>query len=347
MPSISIIMPVYNSEKYLKAAIESIINQTFTDWELIIIDDGSIDRSGKICDEYAQKDSRIIVIHQENQGMCAARNYGMENAKGKYIAFMDNDDECEPELLSRSYAAAVKFQADVVKFGRCSEIVNSDGSVIKKDTRNLDFNIYTKERVFENFFYLRGLGVFSPIWDGIYCSEIIKKNKLLFDTSLRYGEEDTIFCLSLLPHITTFVTIPGVYYKHYIWEGHSASSKFDKRALDKYMVSADAMKKTLESQKLWNKNPVLQNLCIIGQYVLPVLEKLHHENCPYSYKEKRDVLNNLKTSPSTSTVFSLRIFIQMIRKDIKKSTVFLIYNLRWYRLLLMIYKFYFNVKSIF
>lgn len=347
MPSISIIMPVYNSEKYLKSAIESITNQTFTNWEFIIIDDGSTDQSGKICDEYAQKDSRIIVIHQKNQGMCAARNYGMGIAKGKYIAFMDNDDECDPELLSRSYAAAIEYQADIVKFGRYSETVNTEGVLQKQNIRNLDFNIYTKESVFENFFYLRGLGVFSPVWDGIYCSETIKKNKILFDTSLHYGEEDTIFCLSLLPYITTLVTIPGVYYKHYIWEGHSTSSKFDKKIFEKYMVSADVMKRTLESQELWNKNPVLQNLCIIGQYILPVLEKLHHENCPYSYKEKRDILNNLKISPGMSTVFSPRIFIQMLKSDIKKGMFFLIYHLGWYRLLFVIYTLYFNVKSMF
>ena len=86
-PEISIIVPVYNSEKYLEECIKSILNQTFADFELILIDDGSHDSSGLICDKYAEKDKRIIVVHQENKGICGARNAGLDIARGKYIGF--------------------------------------------------------------------------------------------------------------------------------------------------------------------------------------------------------------------------------------------------------------------
>ena len=86
-PEISIIVPVYNSEKYLEECIKSILNQTFADFELILIDDGSDDSSGLICDKYAEKDKRIIVVHQENKGICGARNAGLDIARGKYIGF--------------------------------------------------------------------------------------------------------------------------------------------------------------------------------------------------------------------------------------------------------------------
>ena len=98
MPKLSIIVPVYKVEQYLHKCIGSILSQTFTDFELILIDDGSPDRSGEICDEYAAKDNRIIVIHQKNRGVSAARNAGLDIAQGEYIGFVDSDDWIEPEM---------------------------------------------------------------------------------------------------------------------------------------------------------------------------------------------------------------------------------------------------------
>ena len=96
---ISIIIPVYNVEKYLAKCIDSILNQAFTDWELILIDDGSVDQSGKICDEYACKDNRIKVTHKKNEGVSKARNTGITLAKGEYICFIDSDDWIDVNYL--------------------------------------------------------------------------------------------------------------------------------------------------------------------------------------------------------------------------------------------------------
>ena len=96
---ISIITPVYNAEKYLRCCIDSIIAQTFTDFELLLIDDGSKDKSGAICDEYAAKDARIRVFHKENGGVSSARNLGLDNAKGEWITFIDSDDWVKQDYL--------------------------------------------------------------------------------------------------------------------------------------------------------------------------------------------------------------------------------------------------------
>ena len=96
---ISVIVPVYNVEKYLRECIESVLAQTHQNWEMILVDDGSEDSSGEICDEYAKKDNRILVIHQENQGLSGARNTGFENAKGEYVYFLDSDDWIVPEAI--------------------------------------------------------------------------------------------------------------------------------------------------------------------------------------------------------------------------------------------------------
>ena len=118
MVKISVIIPVYNSEKYVANTIENILNQTFTDFELILVDDGSKDSSGQICDIYAKKDARIKVIHKENGGICDARNKGLEIAQGKYIMFSDNDDTMELTTLEDNYKLIIENNADLVKFGR-------------------------------------------------------------------------------------------------------------------------------------------------------------------------------------------------------------------------------------
>ena len=103
MPKISVIVPVYRGEKYLREYIESILGQTFKDFELLLFDDGSPDRSGEICDEYARKDGRIRVIHKENEGINATRRRGVHEAKSEWIAFCDDDDTMEPYALQSLY----------------------------------------------------------------------------------------------------------------------------------------------------------------------------------------------------------------------------------------------------
>ena len=117
MPELSIIVPVYKVEKYLSKCIDSILAQTFTDFELILIDDGSPDRCGEICDEYAAKDSRIIVIHQQNKGVSTARNAGLKIAKGKYIGFVDSDDWIEQEMYEQMLQTVKHNSAEIVTCG--------------------------------------------------------------------------------------------------------------------------------------------------------------------------------------------------------------------------------------
>ena len=98
-PKISVIVPVYNVEKYLRRCVDSILTQTFTDFEVLLIDDGSTDGSGKICDEYAKKDKRVRVFHKENGGVSSARNLGLDNVRGRYVTFVDADDKISPDYF--------------------------------------------------------------------------------------------------------------------------------------------------------------------------------------------------------------------------------------------------------
>ena len=111
---ISIIVPVYNTEKYLDQCIQSVLVQTYTNWELLLINDGSTDLSGTICDQYATKDRRIRVFHKENGGVSSARNVGLDNARGKWIMFIDADDWVEPSMLKELRTVALDNNADYV-----------------------------------------------------------------------------------------------------------------------------------------------------------------------------------------------------------------------------------------
>ncbi len=116
-PLVSIVLPVYGSEAFLPACLDSILSQTFRDFELILVDDGSPDRCGEICDEYAKKDARIRVFHTENGGSSAARNYGIDRARGQYLGFIDSDDRIEPDMYQLLYDNLIKEDADLSMCG--------------------------------------------------------------------------------------------------------------------------------------------------------------------------------------------------------------------------------------
>lgn len=175
-PKISIIVPVYKVEKYLNRCLESIIAQTFTDWECILIDDGSPDNCGKICDEYAKKDERFIVIHQENAGVSAARNAGLDVAKGDYISFVDSDDWVESIFLEVQYNDIVSRDYDVCICGFVGKgkVINRELSVIEAKK-----NLFTPKG-FLGFPFLK-----------IINSQKIQG--LRFDPSITYCEDTDFF----------------------------------------------------------------------------------------------------------------------------------------------------------
>ena len=115
-PKVSVIVPVYNTEKYLKRCLDSILNQTLSDIEIIIVDDGSKEACALLCDQFAKSDSRIKVVHKQNAGLGFARNTGLSEANGEYVGFVDSDDYIEPMMYETLYAAAKNNGADIAKW---------------------------------------------------------------------------------------------------------------------------------------------------------------------------------------------------------------------------------------
>ncbi|HOV37303.1 MAG TPA: glycosyltransferase family 2 protein [Spirochaetales bacterium] len=188
MPEVSIIVPVYNVEKYIHRCVDSILAQTFTDFECILIDDGSPDNCPAICDEYAQKDSRVKVIHQKNAGVSAARNVGLEAATGKWIGFVDSDDWIENNYIYE----LIDFNADLVISGYKEYVKN------KLFIRTYKYLFLKKNEFFRYFDFFRNTQdlnyiLHSPI-SKLYKKEILLENNIFFDKRISLGE-DYIFNL--------------------------------------------------------------------------------------------------------------------------------------------------------
>lgn len=175
-PKISIIVPVYKVEKYLPRCVDSILSQTFKDFECILVDDGSPDNCGKICDEYAKKDSRIIVIHKENGGLSDARNAGIDVASGDYIGFVDSDDWIHPQMYEILYNYITKFNLGFVSCNYLNVYDNDNFDIQEKYDISNEINIYNRTDVFNNFSSKNYNSKITPmVWNKLYSKSIFDK----------------------------------------------------------------------------------------------------------------------------------------------------------------------------
>lgn len=167
MAEVSVIVPVYQVEKYLRQCLDSIVNQTFKDIEVILIDDGSKDNSGKICDEYALKDNRVKVIYQDNMGLSDARNSGMNLMSGKYFMFVDSDDYVSEQMIEKLYTSAVETDADVVccnfeYFWENNEKVSFSTKQKREELNSSDIFNHRKNE--------KNYGIWTVAWNKLYKS---------------------------------------------------------------------------------------------------------------------------------------------------------------------------------
>ncbi len=180
--SLTVTMPVYNVEKYLSRGIESVLKQTYRDFELIIVDDGSTDCSGEICDYYASIDNRIKVIHQKNKGLVAAREVALEVANGLYIGFVDPDDWVEEEFFERVIEAMERTNASI---GVGGYVLEYENGICKKRFKNNEELILSRDEGLENLFSFE---LFQwELWDKIYKRDVIKN--IMIDREITCGED--------------------------------------------------------------------------------------------------------------------------------------------------------------
>lgn len=226
LPEISVIVPVYKVEPYLRRCVDSILNQTFTDFELILVDDGSPDNCPAICDEYAGKDSRVHVIHQENGGLSAARNAGMDAAHGKYFLFCDSDDYVSPYWCETLYNAATEHN-DCFVFGGIKE-VNEAAPVAITDTANSEKKEYDRAA----FIDMHICGVAGYACNVLFDAAVIHRFSIRFRTDVIV--EDLPFCIEYLKHVSSLIYCGHAGYYYVQRDEQTLSRKYHQDGFRKY-----------------------------------------------------------------------------------------------------------------
>lgn len=335
---ISIIMPVYNSGIYLKAAVESILKQSFKKFELILVDDGSTDGSSERCDEYAVLDKRVVVIHKKNGGICNARNSALKIVRGKYIGFSDHDDEYLPGLLENAYKRAISTNADIVKFCK-KEFVMNKGVIVKERSNTLLDTIWEKENIKANYLDLFCKYKINCMWDGLYKRELFETNDIHFDEFYKYGGEDFDITARLLPFVERLALMNECYYVHYVRSGFSTSSKYKSYKL-KHM--------TRLTQTIYDSGTKIgydfterkddYNYFLIEFYINTIASLLENKDCNYDYKKKKQILYDCFKSDFISCDSKSSSVVKFINKSFKIGFSYFLYKNNLIKGLLLLHR---------
>lgn len=318
---ISIIMPVYNAKSFIKDTIESILNQTYKNFELIVIDDGSSDGSSEFCDKYSKKDSRVKVIHTQNQGICKARNLGIKVAEGEYITFADHDDILDKNLIKENLETLINENADWIKFGKIEHIYRGE-QLINRNYSNFQKNIFDNKELKEQIIILRCNGILTYVWDSIFKKSIINKLNLSFDENFKYGNEDIDFCQRYIEGCGKLVVSNKNYYHHFTRIGVSTSSKFSKKKIDSHLYLA---KKSIDTFNYYNvdlnrfRN---EYLFLLGRYVVfNVCRDLNNAPSEIKFSDKKKIIKEMRENIVFKDEFNFSRW-DLLKKSIK-ITVYL------------------------
>ena len=249
-PLISVIVPVYNVEKYLNRCIDSILNQTFKQIEIILVNDGSTDNSPTICDEYCERYENIIVIHKENNRVAAARNDGIKIATGKYISLVDSDDWIEPNMLEEMYNKAEEFQTDITMCDFKKAGIESEYTVSQPiregyyDRNMIETELFPCLIMFEN---IECPPTISN-WTCLFRREFLIENDLFYDEDVHYCE-DSIFGSKAMYNANGFYYMKNKYFYNYFYNPNSTTSTCNMKKWDSYLIINERLKEYFEDSK--------------------------------------------------------------------------------------------------
>ena len=241
-PQISIVVPVYNAEAYLHRCVDSILNQKLQDFEIILVNDGSKDRSGKICDAYAKKDNRIQVIHKDNARVSAARNDGIKLATGKYLGFVDADDWIEEDMYQDLLVEAEQFNLD---FAMC-DFKKVSNNIVTEQTQPIRGGYYSKEDIENELFpclLMFDNIEFPPTITNTVCLfnlDFLKANNIFYDEDVYYCE-DALFGPKVMYHAGSFYYLKDYYYYNYCHNPNSTVRTYNKDKWDSYIRINDRL----------------------------------------------------------------------------------------------------------
>lgn len=278
MAEISIIIPMYNAELYIKQCIDSIVNQTMTDLEILCIDGASTDDTLKIVNKYAKRDSRIKIYSKPNEGVSLGRNYGLDRAQGKYIMFVDADDWIDADTCDYIYFKAEEQQADVVTWSYVREFKDN---ALPKDIFKENERVFVEEDI--KMLHRRFIGLVGeelgqvetadalcPVWCKLYRRDILENNKIRFKDIREIGTyEDGLFNLEVFEYLQKVVYVQKYFYHYRKYNESSITSQYKERLFDQWNHLYDLMESYIKNKKLGQEYEMALNnricLGILGQ----------------------------------------------------------------------------------
>ncbi len=335
-PKVSIVLPIYNVEKYLDRCIDSVVEQTYRNIEILLIDDGSPDKCPEICDRWAQKDSRIRVIHKHNEGLGMARNTGIEQASGEYICFFDSDDYIALDTVEKVVARAVQTCADAVVFG--VTLLDREGKEKQSFVPGVGDRVYDGDAVTQEFLpdfiapdpYGDGTRLFyMSAWVLMYSVKLIKDSGFRFVSEREIISEDVYSLLSFFHEAKRVAVLPlSLYY--YCDNGESLSRRYVSGRYEKirhfYMSTLELCDRLGYSEKIKHR--------VTKPYLAFTLSALKAEAVSdRSRRERMDTLKNIINDPA------LREVLEHNKKDRVSSTrriMFFAMRVRLYRLCMLL-----------
>lgn len=328
-PTISIIIPIYNMEQFLRRCLDSVVNQTYTLLEIILINDGSSDSSGDICNTYAQKDKRIKVIHQENSGVSSARNTGLDIATGDYISFVDPDDYIELNAYETLIPHLDNNHIDILRFNayRKSEVLNRLPFKGKYSGERLEQEILLSMIGSEKF---GGMFILGVLWIHLFRREVIEKNHIRFNKDLRRCE-DRLFTITAMLHSENMLFIDSILY-HYQVNNESLSNRYDPIRWQQELLFMD----NLRQEYTQTKSPIFISEAdrrIKNDYVLRAVTSINNEYFTHNnngfwkrYKNIKTIINNKHTISSIKNIQTTELGLKgkVILSLIKYRQIFLL-----------------------
>ncbi len=285
-PFISIIMPVYNVEKYIVNSIESVLAQTFTDFELLLVDDCSPDDSGKICDEYAQRDKRIRVLHLEkNGGVANARNTVMQYARGEYLCFLDSDDHFDSNMLETLANSVTDNPAQAVIFGMVEEYYNDKGML--KSTKTVSYEdkiIKNQQELRKEILKLEARDLYGYPCNKMYNLNYLKESKAVFP-KMRFNE-DIIFNIDFFMNAQTCNILSFAPY-HYVKHTGSTTGSFIPTYYQDIMVKIDRLYSQLEYWEMLNEANLEFLALRYTRYLFSALERNCDKRSQMTHKDRK------------------------------------------------------------
>lgn len=290
--SISVLMPVYNSEKFLEETVQAVINQSYTNWELILVDDGSTDNSKKLCDELRKKENRIKFIDKKNTGVSDTRNVALKNAKGQYVVFVDSDDLIHKDYLKLLVNSMNKYNTDL---SVCNFIERKISNTGKVEDINREFCPKEVIEMAEMKGYIMDFGnsgLLNPLWNKIYKNQIIKENNITFDEKVETGE-DFIFNLQYFRKTKKISFIKEKLYYYIRRNNNSITYKYIENMYEKGLEIHSLLESFLEDMNFYNKENayVLYGNHLTG--VFSAFLNLYHDHCKLTSKEKRAYIKKI------------------------------------------------------